>query len=206
MFNGCTKLKSVKFPAGLVKIEEGVFQDCTSLVSITVPYGVTTIKYDAFKGSSIKTVTLPSTVETIGKDAFKNCANLMRVNVTFEAYMNNLEAWDLSPAAKINFLKNNPLKVKGKTAKVKYSKVRKKTSSVKVSKVLKITPKAPGSLNFTKVSGNKKITINKTSGKVTVKKKLKRGTYKIKVKVMSKGNATYKASSWKTVTFKIKVK
>ena len=52
----------------------------------------------------------------------------------------------------------------------------------------------------------KKITINKTTGKVTVKKKLKKGKYKIKVKVMSTGNATYKSSVWKTVTFKIKVK
>ena len=177
-----------------------------SLVSITVPYGVTTIKYDAFKGSSIQTVTLPSTVKTIGKDAFKDCANLKRINVTFEAYMNNIDAWGVHPGTTLNFLKNNPLKVKGKTAKVKYAKVRKWTRSVKVSKVLKITPKAPGSLEFVKVSGNKKITINKTSGKVTVKKKLKRGTYKVKVKVMSKGNATYKASSWKTVTFKIKVR
>ena len=107
---------------------------------------------------------------------------------------------------KINKLKNNPLKVKGKTAKVKYAKVKKKNVSVKVSKVLKITPKNAGSMIFTKVSGNKKITINKTTGKVSVKKKLKRGTYKIKVKVMSSGNGTYKASSWKTVKFKIKVR
>ena len=39
-----------------------------------------------------------------------------------------------------------------------------------------------------------------------LKKKLKKGSYKIKVKVMVTGNETYKASGWKTVTFKIKVK
>ena len=32
------------------------------------------------------------------------------------------------------------------------------------------------------------------------------GTYKIKVKVMSTGNAEYKASDWKTVTVTIKIK
>jgi len=35
---------------------------------------------------------------------------------------------------------------------------------------------------------------------------MKKGTYKVKVKARAGGNTTYKASSWKTVTFKIKVK
>ena len=50
--------------------------------------------------------------------------------------------------------------------------------------------------------------INKTTGKVTIKKnsKMKKGTYKVKVKVKALGNANYKASAWKTVTFKVKVK
>ena len=41
------------------------------------------------------------------------------------------------------------------------------------------------------------------NGKVTVKKGLKKGTYKVKVKAA--GNKNYKAAT-KTVTFKIKVK
>ena len=59
---------------------------------------------------------------------------------------------------------------------------------------------------YKKVSGNKKILINKTTGKVTLKKGLKKGTYKVKVKVQAAGNASYKASAWKTVTFRVKVK
>ena len=39
-----------------------------------------------------------------------------------------------------------------------------------------------------------------------VKKKLKKGTYKVKVKIKAAGNANYKASGIKTVTFTIKVK
>ena len=96
--------------------------------------------------------------------------------------------------------------VKGKTAKVKFKKVKKKAQTVSASKVIKFTKKGQGSLLYVKVKGNKKITINRTTGKVTVKKKLKRGTYKVKVKVIATGNANYKASGWKTVTFKIKVK
>jgi endo-1,4-beta-xylanase len=95
--------------------------------------------------------------------------------------------------------------VKGKTAKVKKKKVKKKNQTVAVSKVFKFT-KGVSPYLFVKLSGNKKITINKTTGKVTVKKKLKKGTYKIKVKVMSRGDRYYRASDWQTVTFTIKVK
>ena len=100
----------------------------------------------------------------------------------------------------------NPLKIKAKTATVKYSKRKKKAQTLKVSKVITFTKKGQGTLSYKKSSGNKKITINSKTGKVTVKKGLKKGTYKIKVKVRAAGNANYNASSWKTVTFKIKVK
>ena len=100
----------------------------------------------------------------------------------------------------------NTLKIKAKTATVKYSKVKKKAQTLKVSKVITFTNKGQGAKTYVKKSGNKKITIAKTTGKVTVKKGLKKGTYKVKVKVKAKGNANYKASAWKTVTFKITVK
>ena len=74
-----------------------------------------------------------------------------------------------------------------------------------MSKVLTFSNKGQGKLTYVKKSGNKKITINKTTGKVTVKKKLKKGTYKVKVAVTAAGNSNYKAVT-KTVTFKIKVK
>ena len=138
-----------------------------------------------------------------------NCANLTVVCISEDLKAScdpNVFGYCPLTEESFHYLKANPLTVKGKTAKVKYKKVKKKTRTVSVSKVLKIAPKGTGSLIFAKVSGKKKITINRTTGKVTVKKKLKRGTYKIKVKVMSAGNATYKASAWKTVTFKIKVK
>jgi|GEM_PF-2281194 hypothetical protein len=111
--------------------------------------------------------------------------------------------------AKVTFKINkaaNPLKVKAKTAKVKFSKLKKKAQKLKVTKVVKFTKKGQGTLTYKKVKGNKKISINKKTGKVTIKKGLKKGTYKVKVKIKAKGNANYKASAFKTVTFKIKVK
>ena len=100
----------------------------------------------------------------------------------------------------------NPLEVKGKTAAVRYSAVKKKSRGIGVTKVTAFTKKGQGKLTYTKASGNKKIVINKTTGKVTVKKGLKKGTYKVKVKVRADGNANYKASAWKTVTFGVRVK
>ncbi len=108
--------------------------------------------------------------------------------------------------------KANPLAVKAKTAKVKYSKLKKKSQSVKRSKVIAITKKGQGTVKY-KLSSVKKgsksfkkyFKINAKSGKVTIKKGLKKGVYKVKVKVSAAGNANYKAAE-KTVTFKIRVK
>ena len=80
----------------------------------------------------------------------------------------------------------------------------KKTTTIKKAKAFTIK-KAKGTVSFKKVSGNKKITINIKTGNITVKKGLKKGTYKFKVKVSAAGNTTYKPNS-KTVTVKIKVK
>ena len=124
--------------------------------------------------------------------------------------------------------KANPLKVKGKTTSVKYKKLKKKTQTLKVSKVIKFTKKGQGRMSYKKSSVTytkaksvkmskkalkkykkkvaKKIKINTKTGKVTVKKGLKKGTYKVKAKVRAAGNANYKASGLKTVTFKIKLK
>ena len=101
--------------------------------------------------------------------------------------------------------RTNTLKVKTKKATLKAKKLKKKKQTLKVSKVIKVTKKGQGKLTYAKASGNKKITINKKTGKVTVKKGLKKGTYKVKVKVKAAGNKTYKAVT-KVVTIKIKVK
>jgi len=106
----------------------------------------------------------------------------------------------------------NPMKLKAKTAKVKRSKVKKKAQTIKRAKVIKVS-KAKGKLSYKLVSAKKgkksfkkKFKINAKTGNVTVKKGLKKGTYKVKVKVKAAGTASYKASAWKNVTFTVKVK
>lgn len=100
----------------------------------------------------------------------------------------------------------NPLTIKAKTATVNYSNLKKKNQTLAVTKVISFTKKGQGTMTYTKVSGSKNITINKKTGKVTLKKGMKKGTYKVKVKVKAAGDANYKASAWKTVTFTVKVK
>ena len=98
----------------------------------------------------------------------------------------------------------NPLTVKAKTATVKYSKLKKKNQTLKRAAVIYMA-KNQGKVTYVKSSGNKKITINKTTGKVTVKKGLKKGKYKVKVKVTAAGNNNYNKIT-KAVTFTVKVK
>lgn len=98
----------------------------------------------------------------------------------------------------------NPITVKARTGTVKFNSLNKKNQTLAVSKVLTVK-KAQGTKTYVKVSGNKKITINKKTGKVTVKKGLKKASYKVKVKVKAAGNKNYKALT-KTVTFTVKVK
>jgi hypothetical protein len=61
-----------------------------------------------------------------------------------------------------------------------------------------------GEVKFVKISGTKKLKINE-SGKVTVKKGLKKGTYKIQVKAYVDGTANY-ASAEQIQTIKVKIK
>ena len=69
-----------------------------------------------------------------------------------------------------------------------------------------IMNKGQGNKTYVKVSGNKKIKINKKTGKITVKKGLKKGTYKVKVKIKAAGNKNFKSSGCKQETFNIMVK
>ncbi len=97
----------------------------------------------------------------------------------------------------------NTLTVKAKKPTVKFARLKKKNQTIALKKWVTIS-KAQGKVTCKKSSGNKKITVSKT-GKITVKKGLKKGTYKVKIKVTAAGNANYKAKT-KTVTVKITVK
>ena len=106
----------------------------------------------------------------------------------------------------------NPMKLKGKTIQLKKKKLKKKSQNIKRAKAFKVS-KAKGKMTYKLVSAKKagknfkkKFKINAKTGKITVKKKTKKGLYKVTVKVKAKGNTNYKASPWKKVAFKVNIK
>lgn len=62
-----------------------------------------------------------------------------------------------------------------------------------------------GTLTFKKLSGTSAITVNSKTGKFTVKKGLKKGTYRVKVQIKSAAKGNYNAAS-RTMTVTVKVK
>ena len=108
-----------------------------------------------------------------------------------------------SKKVKVTVVKGaNTLTAKGKTATVKASAVKKAAQTVKRASAIAVS-KQKGKLTYKKVGGNGKITVS-TTAIITVKKGLKKGSYKLKVNVKAAGNANWKAGS-KTVTATIKV-
>ena len=84
----------------------------------------------------------------------------------------------------------NPITLAKKTATIKYAKLKKAKRTVTINKA----KKAQGTVTYKKVSGNKNITIAK-NGKLAVKKGLKKGPYKVKVRLTAAGNANYESKS-----------
>ena len=102
----------------------------------------------------------------------------------------------------------NPLTVSAKTATLKKKALKKKAQKLAISKVMTVK-KAQGTVTYNGVGVNKKskkaLKINAKNGQITVKKKTKKGTYKMKITVKAAGNSNYNALSvTKTVTIKVK--
>ncbi len=88
-------------------------------------------------------------------------------------------------------------------AVVSSSRLMKKSQTIKASAVLGSAVQGKGRLRYAKVSGNKKIKINRKTGKITVSKGLRRGDYNVTVKVRPAKKS--KAASAKNVSFTIRV-
>jgi hypothetical protein len=74
-FEGCTSLTNFVAPSTVSKITTigvSAFKDCTALRTFTFPTATTTIKANAFDGTSNVTYTLPNTVKTVEANAFAN--------------------------------------------------------------------------------------------------------------------------------------
>ena len=107
--------------------------------------------------------------------------------------------------------KANPAKISGKKVTVKRSSLRKKNVTLARKKIIKLSG-AKGKVTYKLTSAKKGgksykkyFAVNTKTGKLTVKKGLKKGSYKLRVKVKAAGNSSYKSKA-KTVTVTIRVK
>ncbi|MGX8703448.1 MAG: S8 family serine peptidase, partial [bacterium] len=92
----------------------------------------------------------------------------------------------------------NPLVVTAATKKTSAEKL--KESGVTGSAIT--VKKAQGGVTYKKVSGSSALSVNAKTGKITVKKGMKKGTYKIRVAVTAAGNENYAKGTAK-VTVKL---
>lgn len=152
---------------------------------------------------------MPKIVYSEGTDytvVYKNNTNAGTASVTLTGQGRFIGS--VTKTFKINKAANL-MTVQNKTVKVKESKLKKKKQVIKCSESMGICT-AVGKLQFKLEKVNKKkfkkyFKVNANNGKITIKKGLKKGTYKLKINVTAAGNANYLAAS-RQVTVTIKVK
>ena len=113
-----------------------------------------------------------------------------------------------SAAFRINKAQN-PMAVNGKTVSIKYKKLKKKNQTIKCAGAMTVS-KAQGKLSYklvgvSKTKFKKYFNVGAANGNITVKKKLKKGTYKVDINVAAAGNGNYNSLTRKaTVTVKVR--
>lgn len=93
------RIKSVKLPSSLLRIEDSAFSGLSCLGSISFPETLQTIADDAFSDCySLKEVTIPESVNYIGAQAFANCSKLASVTIEQQIPTEVLnEEYDINP-------------------------------------------------------------------------------------------------------------
>lgn len=107
---------------------------------------------------------------------------------------------DAPTISKTKVKKANTIEVKVKSINVKSKKLRKNKLTVKAISV----KNAQGKVSYKKHSGSKLLSVTK-KGKITIKKGIRKGTYKIKIRITAAGTPRFRKAS-KLVTVKIKIK
>ena len=81
-FSGCTSLRSVVLPEGLLQIGGNVFNQCTHLQSIRIPDSVQEIYDQAFYNCTmLAEIQLPKSLMSINREAFSGCRSIMELDL-----------------------------------------------------------------------------------------------------------------------------
>lgn len=147
-----------------------------------------------------------------------NLANRMkngdRLYVFNEQYNGDDRTDYASPLARVAITRSaNPLRVKGRSFAVRYRRLKKKAQKRKRARVIRFVKTGKGTKTYRLVSAKKgkksfrkRFRINKKTGLLTIRKGLRKGLYRVTVKVRAAGGIFYKRSAWKKAVIRIRVK
>ena len=80
LFSGCSSLKAIELPEGIISIGCSAFRDCKSLEKIVFPESLRTIEDEAFSGCiALREVWISHNVEDISSSAFEHMTCSIRV-------------------------------------------------------------------------------------------------------------------------------
>ncbi len=227
MFEGCKEIKSINlssFDTGNVEYVDHMFLYCYALKRLNLSrfvIGRDVDKSYMFDHSGIKQVALGKNTMLNGCNQDKYDTDIItgpgpwkRISTLDGKQANGpvligLEEYTGSAPGWYRFLSPNPIKLKGKTVKIKRKYIKKKAKVIKRAKALQVT-NAQGKVTY-QLTGVKKakykkyFKVNTKNGNITVRKKLKKGTYRLSIKAMAAGNNWYnKATAGATVVIKVK--
>ena len=184
-----------------VKVAKASQSVTTSRASYQTTYGAKAFSLGAKAKTGLTYKSSNTKVAVVSKSGAVTIKGAGTAKITVSA----ASGTNYNPASKtvtVTVAKAAPaIRVKTTSKAVSYASVKKKN----VAFSLGASVNSKGRLTYAKASGNAKITVNRSTGSITVKKGLKKGTYKIKLKVSAAAKGNYKAAS-KVITVTVKVK
>lgn len=140
-----------------------------------------------------------ATVDSKGKVTIKAAGT---VKITINAKATSTYKAATAKVLTIKIAKKAPtIKTKIGTKNLSYNALKKKAQVF----TLGTSVNSKGTLTYKKLSGSSAVSVNSKTGKLTVKKGLKKGTYRVKVQIRSAAKGNYTAGS-RTVTVTVRVK
>lgn len=140
-----------------------------------------------------------ATVDRKGKVIIKAAGT---VKITINAKATSTYKAATAKVLTIKIAKKAPtIKTKIGTKNLSYNALKKKTQVF----TLGTSVNSKGTLTYKKLSGSRAVSVNSKTGKLTVKKGLRKGTYRVKVQIKSAAKGNYTAGS-RTVTVTVRVK
>ena len=140
-----------------------------------------------------------ATVDRKGKVTIKAAGT---VKITINAKATSTYKAATAKVLTIKIAKKAPtIKTKIGTKNLSYNALKKKAQVF----TLGTSVNSKGTLTYKKLSGSSAVSVNSKTGKLTVKKGLRKGTYRVKVQIKSAAKGNYTAGS-RTVTVTVRVK